>query len=187
MNVIETDIPGVVVIEPRIFKDERGYFFEAFNEREFAEKVRPVHFVQDNESRSVKGVVRGLHFQKPPYAQSKLVRVVKGEVLDVAVDIRKGSPTFGKYVAVKLSADNHLQGFIPGTDLNIDVLEDSFASEAVAKLPKGAPVALYCRSGNRSKSAARILSSKGYSVIELGSGFNGWVSSGRKVSKPKTK
>ncbi len=81
----------------------------------------------------------------------------------------------------------HLQGFIPGTDLNIDVLEDSFASEAVAKLPKGAPVALYCRSGNRSKSAARILSSKGYSVIELGSGFNGWVSSGRKVSKPKTK
>ena len=90
MNVIETDIPGVVVIEPRIFKDERGYFFEAFNEREFAEKVRPVHFVQDNESRSVKGVVRGLHFQKPPYAQSKLVRVVKGEVLDVAVDIRKG-------------------------------------------------------------------------------------------------
>ena len=113
MNVIETDIPGVVVIEPRIFKDERGYFFEAFNEREFAEKVRPVHFVQDNESRSVKGVVRGLHFQKPPYAQSKLVRVVKGEVLDVAVDIRKGSPTFGKSVAVKLSADNHLQVFIP--------------------------------------------------------------------------
>ena len=104
MNVIETDIPGVVVIEPHIFKDERGYFFEAFNEREFAEKVRPVHFVQDNESRSVKGVVRGLHFQKPPYAQSKLVRVVKGEVLDVAVDIRKGSPTFGKYVAVKLTA-----------------------------------------------------------------------------------
>ena len=113
MNVIETDIPGVVVIEPRIFKDERGYFFEAFNEREFAENVRPVPFVQDNESRSVKGVVRGLHFQKPPYAQSKLVRVVKGEVLDVAVDIRKGSPTFGKYVAVKLSADNHLQVFIP--------------------------------------------------------------------------
>lgn len=113
MNVIKTDIEGLVIIEPRLFRDARGYFFESFSEREFAEKVAPVKFVQDNESRSSYGVLRGLHFQKPPYAQAKLVRVVKGRVLDVAVDLRKGSPTYGKYVAVELSEDNHLQFFIP--------------------------------------------------------------------------
>lgn len=113
MNVIKTDIEGLVIIEPRLFRDARGYFFESFSEREFAEKVAPVKFVQDNESRSSYGVLRGLHFQKPPYAQAKLVRVVKGRVLDVAVDLRKGSPTYGKYVAVELSEDNHLQFFLP--------------------------------------------------------------------------
>lgn len=113
MNVIKTDIEGLVIIEPRLFRDARGYFFESFSEREFAEKVAPVKFVQDNESRSSYGVLRGLHFQKPPYAQAKLVRVVKGRVLDVAVDLRKGSPTYGKYAAVELSEDNHLQFFLP--------------------------------------------------------------------------
>lgn len=113
MDVIQTDIPEVVIIEPRLFEDERGYFFESFSEREFFSKVREVRFVQDNESRSSYGVLRGLHFQKPPYAQSKLVRVIKGAVLDVAVDIRKGSPTFGRHVAVELSEDNHRQIFIP--------------------------------------------------------------------------
>lgn len=113
MNVIKTDIEGLVIIEPRLFRDARGYFFESFSDREFAEKVAPVKFVQDNESRSSYGVLRGLHFQKPPYAQAKLVRVVKGRVLDVAVDLRKGSPTYGKYVTVELSEDNHLQFFLP--------------------------------------------------------------------------
>ncbi len=113
MEVIKTAIPGVFIIEPRIFGDERGYFFESFNARDFAEKVVNVDFVQDNESKSRYGVVRGLHFQKPPYAQSKLVRVVSGTVFDVAVDIRKGSPTFGLHVAVELSAENHRQFFMP--------------------------------------------------------------------------
>ena len=113
MNVIETKIPGVVIIEPRLFPDARGYFFESFSKREFEEKVGKIDFVQDNESKSSYGVLRGLHFQKPPYAQSKLVRVVKGAVLDVAVDIRKGSPTFGQHVAVELREDNHRQFFIP--------------------------------------------------------------------------
>lgn len=113
MNVIETKIPGVVIIEPRIFADARGYFFESFNQKEFEEKVGPIHFVQDNESKSCYGVLRGLHFQKGKDAQSKLVRVVKGAVLDVAVDIRKGSPTYGQHVAVELSAENHRQIFIP--------------------------------------------------------------------------
>lgn len=113
MEVIKTDIEGVVIIEPRIFKDARGYFFESFSKREFDEKVRPVDFVQDNESCSTKGVMRGLHFQRPPFTQSKLVRCVKGAVLDVAVDIRKGSPTYGKYVAVELTEDNHRQFFVP--------------------------------------------------------------------------
>ncbi len=113
MEVIRTDIDGVVIIEPRVFADERGYFFESFSERDFCSKVREVRFVQDNESRSSYGVVRGLHFQKPPYAQSKLVRVIKGTVLDVAVDIRRGSPTFGRHVAVELSGENHRQFFIP--------------------------------------------------------------------------
>ena len=113
MDVIKTEIEGVVIIEPRLFKDERGYFFESFSEREFNTKVRTIRFVQDNESKSSYGVLRGLHFQKPPYAQSKLVRVIKGAVLDVAVDIRKGSPTFGQHVAVELTEDNHRQFFIP--------------------------------------------------------------------------
>ena len=113
MNIIKTDIPDVVIVEPRVFGDNRGYFFESFSERDFAAAVREVKFVQDNESLSCYGVVRGLHFQKPPHAQSKLVRVVKGRVLDVAVDIRKGSPTFGQHVAVELSEENHRQLFIP--------------------------------------------------------------------------
>jgi dTDP-4-dehydrorhamnose 3,5-epimerase len=113
VEVIKTAIEGVFIIEPRLFKDDRGYFFESFSQREFNEKVRKVNFVQDNESKSSYGVLRGLHFQKPPYAQSKLVRVIKGAVLDVAVDIRKGSPTFGKYVSVELTEDNHRQFFIP--------------------------------------------------------------------------
>lgn len=113
MNVIQTDIPGVVIIEPKIFGDERGYFFESWSQKEFDEKVRPIKFVQDNESKSHYGVLRGLHFQKGKYAQSKLVRVVKGKVLDVAVDIRKGSPTFGKHVKVELTEENHRQFFIP--------------------------------------------------------------------------
>ena len=113
MEVIKTKIEGVVIIEPRIFKDQRGYFFESFSQREFDEKVRHIDFVQDNESMSSYGVMRGLHFQRPPYSQSKLVRSVKGSVLDVAVDIRKGSPTYGKHVAVELTEDNHRQFFIP--------------------------------------------------------------------------
>lgn len=113
MEVIKTNIEGVVIIEPRVFKDARGYFFESYSKREFDEKVRPVDFVQDNESMSTKGVIRGLHFQRPPFTQSKLVRCVKGRVLDVAVDIRKDSPTYGKHVAVELSEDNHRQFFVP--------------------------------------------------------------------------
>ena len=108
-----TDIEGVVVISPRIFKDDRGYFFESFNQKEFSEYVGPVSFVQDNESRSSYGVVRGLHFQKGEHAQAKLVRVISGRVLDVAVDLRPGSPTYGRHVAVELSGENHLQLFIP--------------------------------------------------------------------------
>ena len=103
----------MVIIEPRLFKDDRGYFFESFSQREFDEKVGHVEFVQDNESMSSYGVMRGLHFQRPPYTQSKLVRCVRGVVLDVAVDIRKGSPTYGKHVAVELTEDNHRQFFIP--------------------------------------------------------------------------
>ena len=118
MNVIKTAIDGVVIIEPRIFEDARGYFFESFSQREFDEKVAPilghtVTFVQDNESKSSYGVMRGLHFQRPPYTQSKLVRCVKGAVLDVAVDLRKGSPTYGQHVAVELTEENHRQFFVP--------------------------------------------------------------------------
>ena len=112
MNVIETGIEGLLILEPRIFKDARGYFFESFSQREFEEKVGPVRFVQDNESMSTYGVMRGLHFQRPPYTQSNLVRCVSGRVLDVAVDIRLGSPTYGQHVAVELSAENHRQFFI---------------------------------------------------------------------------
>ena len=113
IKVAETSIPGVVIIEPTVFGDARGYFFESWSQRDFDAAVCPVRFVQDNESRSTYGVLRGLHFQKGEYAQSKLLRVVKGRVLDVAVDIRPESPTFGKYVSVELSEDNHRQLFIP--------------------------------------------------------------------------
>ena len=113
MNVIKTDIEGVVIIEPRIFTDARGYFFESFSERDFCKEVREIKFVQDNESKSSYGVMRGLHFQRPPFTQSKLVRVIKGAVLDVAVDIRKGSPTYGQHVAVEVTEDNHRQFFVP--------------------------------------------------------------------------
>ena len=113
MEVIKTAIDGVFILEPRIFNDPRGYFFASFSGREFEEKVCRTTFVQDNESFSTYGVLRGLHFQKPPFTQSKLVRVIKGAVLDVAVDIRKGSPTFGKHVAVELTGENHRQFFIP--------------------------------------------------------------------------
>lgn len=114
MKLIHTDIEGVFIIEPKLFIDERGYFFEAFNSRRFEELtgIRTA-FVQDNESRSARGVVRGLHFQLPPHAQSKLIRVVRGRIIDVAVDIRRGSPTFGRHVAVELSDENHRQLFIP--------------------------------------------------------------------------
>lgn len=113
MNIIKTSIEGVVILEPRIFADDRGYFFESFSQKVFDELVRPIRFVQDNESKSKYGVLRGLHFQKGEHAQSKLVRVVKGQVWDVAVDIRRGSPTFGKYVSVELSEENKRQFFIP--------------------------------------------------------------------------
>lgn len=125
MNIIKTEIDGVLIIEPRIFQDSRGYFFESFNQREFEEKVGPVNFVQDNESKSCYGVVRGLHFQKGINAQSKLVRVVKGRVLDVAVDLRPGSKTFGKHVAVEISEEDHRQFFIPkGFAHGFSVLSD---------------------------------------------------------------
>lgn len=113
MEIIKTGIEGLLILEPRIFKDARGYFFESFSQREFEEKVGHVHFVQDNESMSTYGVMRGLHFQRPPYTQTKLVRCVSGRVLDVAVDIRQGSPTYGQHVAVELTAENHRQFFIP--------------------------------------------------------------------------
>ena len=125
MEVIKTDIEGVVILEPRVFRDARGYFFESFSAREFCEKVALVTFVQDNESYSSYGVIRGLHFQKPPFTQAKLVRVIKGAVLDVAVDIRKGSPTYGQHVAVELTAENHRQLFIPhGFAHGFSVLSD---------------------------------------------------------------
>jgi len=113
INVIETEIPGVLIIEPKIFGDSRGYFYESYSQRDFEAKVGRVKFVQDNQSFSHYGVLRGLHFQNPPYTQSKLVRVIQGKVVDVAVDIRKGSPTYGKYVAVELTGENHRQFFIP--------------------------------------------------------------------------
>lgn len=113
MNIIPTEIKDVIIIEPKIFGDERGYFFESFSEKKFIENVCNTRFVQDNESKSKYGVIRGLHFQKPPFAQSKLVRVIQGKVLDIAVDLRKNSPTFGKSVVVELSDENKRQLFIP--------------------------------------------------------------------------
>ena len=125
MEILETALEGVLIMEPRVFKDARGYFFESFSQREFDEKVCPIRFVQDNESMSTYGVVRGLHYQRMPYTQSKLVRCVKGRVLDVAVDIRRGSPTFGQHVAVELSEENHRQLFIPrGFAHGFSVLSD---------------------------------------------------------------
>ena len=113
MKITETTIPGVIILEPTIFGDHRGYFIESYNKEKFPEKYDNIEFVQDNESKSSKGVLRGLHYQLPPFAQTKLVRVIEGKVLDVAVDIRKGSPTFGKYVAVELSGDNKKQLLVP--------------------------------------------------------------------------
>jgi len=113
IEIVETEIPGVVIVEPRVFADSRGYFMETFSARDFSAAVAPVEFVQDNESRSQRGVMRGLHFQRPPFTQSKLVRCVAGEILDVAVDIRRQSPTFGRHVAVRLSAGNKRQLFLP--------------------------------------------------------------------------
>lgn len=113
MNVIESGIEGLVILEPRVFEDSRGYFFESYNRQEFDREIAVVTFVQDNESQSSFGVIRGLHFQRPPYAQAKLVRCVHGRVLDVALDIRRGSPTYGRHVAVELTGDNHRQLFIP--------------------------------------------------------------------------
>ena len=113
MKFIKTDIPEVLIIEPAVFGDARGYFLESYNKKAFEENIGAVHFVQDNESKSSKGVVRGLHFQKPPFTQAKLVRCIEGAVLDVAVDIRRGSPTYGKYVAVKLTGENKKQLFVP--------------------------------------------------------------------------
>ena len=134
MEVIKTAIDGVFIIEPRVFGDARGYFFESFNAREFAQATGiDVTFVQDNESMSHYGVLRGLHYQQPPYAQSKLVRVVEGSVLDVAVDIRKGSPTYGQYVAVELSAENHHQFYMPkGIAHGFSVLSDRVISNISA-------------------------------------------------------
>ena len=113
MKFIKIELPEVIIIEPKVFGDERGYFMETFRQDLFEKNVRKINFIQDNESKSKRGVLRGLHYQLPPFAQSKLVRVIKGKVLDVAVDIRKGSPTFGKYVAVELSEENKRQLFIP--------------------------------------------------------------------------
>ena len=113
MNIIKTEIEGVFIIEPSLFRDARGDFFESFSQREFDDKIKHIEFCQDNESMSSYGVMRGLHFQHPPFTQSKLVRCVKGRVLDVAVDIRKGSPTYGKHISVELTEDNHRQFFIP--------------------------------------------------------------------------
>jgi dTDP-4-dehydrorhamnose 3,5-epimerase len=113
MDFIKTKIPGLVIIEPKVFGDNRGYFFESFNQKEFNENIGDFNFVQDNESKSTRGVLRGLHFQKPPFTQAKLVRCIKGKVVDVALDIRKGSPTYGEYEVVLLSEDNKRQLFVP--------------------------------------------------------------------------
>ena len=126
MKFIKTAIPDVYVIEPSVFGDDRGYFLESFNLDKFEENVCPIKFVQDNESKSSKGVLRGLHFQKPPFNQAKLVRCIEGKVMDVAVDIRKGSPTYGKHVAVELTGENKRQLFVPrGFAHGFSVLSES--------------------------------------------------------------
>jgi len=126
MKFIKTEISDVYIIEPSVFGDNRGYFLESFNQEKFEENVYPIKFVQDNESKSSKGVLRGLHFQKPPYSQAKLVRCIEGRVMDVAVDIRRGSPTYGKHVAVELSGENKRQLFVPrGFAHGFSVLSES--------------------------------------------------------------
>ena len=126
MQIIKTEIPGVVILEPRVFADPRGYFFEAFCERDFRRQVADVDFVQDNVSLSTRGVIRGLHFQRPPFAQAKLVSCLQGRVIDVGVDLRRSSPTFGRHVAVELSGENHRQLFLPrGIAHGFAVLSDS--------------------------------------------------------------
>ncbi len=125
MELITTAIEGLVILKPRVFNDSRGYFFESYSKAEFDRLIGPVDFVQDNESRSTRGVMRGLHFQRPPFSQAKLVRCTHGRVLDVAVDLRAGSPTYGRHVAVELSADNKLQFFVPrGFDHGFAVLSE---------------------------------------------------------------
>ncbi len=113
MNVIRTEIPDVLILEPKVFGDARGYFFESWNRERFREAGIDCEWIQDNESKSRRGVLRGLHYQAPPYTQAKLVRVISGAVLDVAVDIRKGSPTFGRHVAVRLDEENKRQLYVP--------------------------------------------------------------------------
>jgi len=126
VKFVKTDIPDVVIIETKVFGDTRGYFLESFNLEKFKEKVFPIKFIQDNESKSSRGVIRGLHFQKPPFSQAKLVRCIKGRVLDVAVDVRKGSPTYGKHVAIELSGENKRQLFVPrGFAHGFSVLSDT--------------------------------------------------------------
>ena len=126
MKFIKTSIPDVYIIEPSVFGDDRGYFLESFNLENFKKNVCPIKFVQDNESKSSKGVLRGLHFQKPPFGQAKLVRCIEGKVMDVAVDIRKGSPTYGKHVAIELSGENKRQLFVPrGFAHGFSVLSDT--------------------------------------------------------------
>jgi dTDP-4-dehydrorhamnose 3,5-epimerase len=148
MEVIKTAIDGVVIIEPRIFEDARGYFFESFSQREFDEKVCPVTFVQDNESKSSYGVMRGLHFQRPPFTQAKLVRCVKGAVLDVAVDIRKGSPTYGKHIECLLCAHDEegerIAKQFEGHDFNgqCSIVNWAFNSSSLRALPTALPYSL---------------------------------------------
>lgn len=144
MKTIHTALPGVLVLEPEVFGDARGYFFESWNQRDFDALAGPVHWVQDNESKSRYGVLRGLHFQKGDFAQAKLVRAVVGRVLDVAVDLRRGSPTFGRHVTVELSAENHRQCFIPkGFAHGFAVLSD----EAVFQYKCDAPYAPQAEAG----------------------------------------
>ena len=178
MELIETGIPGVVIVQPRIFGDERGYFFELFSQRDFERQVCRTVFVQDNESKSCYGVVRGLHFQKPPYAQSKLVRVVKGRVLDVAVDIRKGSPTFGKYVSVELEKENKYE--VSGKNLKdfLDMIDVGQINEAENILLDGIDysnrdeviaAALFYQ--HLSEKDSEFLESNNYTKEEVFSGF----------------
>ena len=134
MNYIQTEIDGVWIIEPKVFNDARGYFMEAFKEEEFRANIGDVHFVQDNESKSSFGVLRGLHYQRGEYSQAKLVRVIKGKVLDVAVDLRRSSPTFGKYVSVELSEENKRQFFIPRGFAHGYKVDNGYAPQAEASI-----------------------------------------------------